>query len=547
MNGEPGAAVLSIFSQLTDRIKQRIPINKDGKPIGTMVYSHLVLGMPIWKGDYFAPWTPAGGATLQEKPPAPKPNPDGTIPKPETDDRFMKAMQAAWNTANLCRTMLQVTKDEGYHEYPTGRHLDVAYETVLAGMQPGVEPDTPPDVVARVDKARRLLYLLDEDGASLGETPLYSKYLENSMALAKAKSDFAAAAELAKRDPEKAEAFPVQAGTFQLAVDQARQKLVAGGAEQVEKALDVIATVGKPMQAHMKAKAVELFDAWNLNLSGVVPAKMPYSMILPSNWCNPDDHQGWETLTVDQAEIHSFQQSNFQSASSQHWEQHAEANGGGGAIGFGFLMFGGAHSEMSATSSYQNSASSQFSNVFGNTAKDMHIEMEYGLCTIVRPWLLSDIFFLKNWKLVGANAKSVSDGTIDGQADSSEKTLPMIPQQFLVVRNVKIRCSDWGSDGALLERFYGVNAGSTKDENSSTSGGAGVCLGFLSFGGRASHQSADSSADATSFASASSDRYFNATFANQTLTIPGAQIVAFLSDIVPACPDIDDKGEAPKP
>ena len=60
MNGEPGAAVLSIFAQLTDRIKQRIPVDKDGKPIGAMVYSHLVLGMPISKADYFRPWTPAG-------------------------------------------------------------------------------------------------------------------------------------------------------------------------------------------------------------------------------------------------------------------------------------------------------------------------------------------------------------------------------------------------------------------------------------------------------------------------------------------------------
>src|SRR5215831_6554530 len=123
MNGEPGAAVLSIFAQLTDRIKQRIPVNQDGKPIGTMVYSHLVLGMPISKADYFRPWTPAGGASLQDKPPAPKPLPDGTVPAPAADDTFLKAMQAAWKTSLLCRTMLQVTKDESYLEYPTGKHL----------------------------------------------------------------------------------------------------------------------------------------------------------------------------------------------------------------------------------------------------------------------------------------------------------------------------------------------------------------------------------------------------------------------------------------
>jgi hypothetical protein len=66
MNGEPGAAVLSIFAQLIDLIKRRTPTRSDDKPLGTMVYSQLVLGMPIWKDDYFRPWSPAGGASLRD-------------------------------------------------------------------------------------------------------------------------------------------------------------------------------------------------------------------------------------------------------------------------------------------------------------------------------------------------------------------------------------------------------------------------------------------------------------------------------------------------
>jgi hypothetical protein len=540
MNGEPGAAVLSIFSQLTDRIKQRVPVNKDGKPIGTMVYSHLVLGMPISKADYFRPWTPAGGATLRDKPPAPKPLPDGTLPAPEADERFMQAMQAAWKTAILCRTMLQVSKDEAYHEYPTGRHLDFAYETVLAGMQPNAEPEMAADVKARVDKATRLLYVLDDEGAIVSKTPLYLNYVANSRALAKARSDFAAAAALAQRDPAKAEAFPVQSATFQQTVDECRDALMAEGADRVEQALDVIGSVGKPMQAHMIRKAREVFDAWNLNLSGVVPSKMPYSLILPTNWCDAGDPEGFERLTVDQAEIHSFSATNATSSSAQAWQRHASSSSGGGAISFGFLAFGGSHAESSTDGSFQNSSGAQFSNVFSNSAKNLHIELEYGLCTIVRPWLVSDIFFLKNWFLKGAKKHSVSVGNIDGQADSMEKTLPMIPQQFLVVRNVRITASDWGSDGQLLSSFYGENAGSDHASSSSTGGAAGVCLGFLNFGGTASHDSSDASGQGSSFAGSSMQQNFGAHFANNTLSIPGAQIVAFLSDIVPAAPDLDD-------
>lgn len=540
MNGEPGAAVLSIFAQLTDRIKQRIPVNKDGKPIGTMMYSHLVLGMPISKADYFRPWTPAGGASLQDKPPAPKPLPDGTIPPPAADERFMKAMQAAWKTSMLCRTMLQVTKDEDYHEYPTGRHLDVAYETVLDGMQPKAEPDMSAEVKARVDKATRLLYVLDDEGSIVSKTQLYKNYIANAQALANAKSDFAAAAALAQRDPAKAEAFPVQSATFQQTVDEARNSLIAEGADRVEQALDVIGSVGKPMQAHMIRKARETFDAWNLNLSGVVPSKMPYSLILPTNWCDSSDPEGFEKLTVDRAEIQSFSASNSMSSSAQSWQRHAEASGGGGVASFGFLAFGVSHSDTSADSSFQNSASARFSNTFSNSAKNLHIELEYGLCTMVRPWLVSDIFFLKNWFLKGAKKNSASDGTIDGQADSMEKTLPMIPQQFLVVRNVTISSTDWGSDGEMLSRFYGQNSGGDESSSSSTSGAAGVCLGFLNFGGRASHQSADASGHSEGFATSSVNNHYGATFNGQTLQIPGAQIVAFLSDIVPASPELDD-------
>ena len=38
MDNEPGAAVLTIFDQLIDRIKQRTPVRTDGKPLGSMVY-----------------------------------------------------------------------------------------------------------------------------------------------------------------------------------------------------------------------------------------------------------------------------------------------------------------------------------------------------------------------------------------------------------------------------------------------------------------------------------------------------------------------------
>jgi hypothetical protein len=132
--------------------------------------------------------------------------------------------------------MLQVTKDGGYKEYPTGRHLDFAYDKV-------------------------------------------------------------------------------QSSSLQLAVDTARNNLVSQGALKVEAAMDVIASVGRSMQANMIKKATERFDAWNLGLSGAVPSNMPYSLVLPTNWCDGADHQGWETLIVDEGEIAHWASSSGTSSS----------------------------------------------------------------------------------------------------------------------------------------------------------------------------------------------------------------------------------------
>ncbi|MET0984381.1 MAG: hypothetical protein ABW034_03135 [Steroidobacteraceae bacterium] len=544
MANEPGAAVLTIFDQLIDRIKQRSPVRADGKPLGSMVYSQLVLGMPIWREDYLRPWTPAGGASLQESFPAP---PAGdttaggsTTPATQPDPRMLRAMQAAWKTALLGRTMLEVTTDGLYREYPTGRHLDFAYETILKGMQPGAMPEMAPDVKNRLEEAQRVLFELDTDGTIIGKSRLYKNYLNNAMMLAKAKSDFAAANAAAMTDPVKANAWPVQSGTFQQMVDQAQDALVTEGGPKVERAIDTIASVGVPMQAHMIKKAKDAFDAWNLGLSGIVPAKMPYSMILPTNWCDPDDHDGWETLIVDQSSYQHYASSSARSQSQQSWERHASSVGGSGGVVLGFAAFGGSAGSSSQSSSWQSSSESHFQSAFNNTAKNLHIELEYGLCTIVRPWLISDLFFLKNWYLVGAKKQSVSDGTIDGQANSQDKTLPMIPQQFLVVRNVTISSSDWGSDGQVLSDFYGGGQGSTSSSSSSQAGSGGVSLGFISFGGSASHSRSDASGQSSGWSARSGSEHFGTTFDGQTLKIPGAQIVAFLSDIVPANPELDD-------
>ena len=541
MNGEPGAAVLSLFAQLIDRIKQRIPTRSDNRPVGTVVYSQLMLGMPIAKNDYFRPFSPAGGASLRDAVDNGETRPKEGASEAEIRDG-QRAMEAAFKTSLLCRTMLQVTKDGLYHQYPTGRHIDSAYGAVVNGAQPGTQVELSPEIKARIAAANKVLYKLDADGNPIVKdlTTLYENYIANADALADAQANFATAFALHHRDPDKLAIWPIVSKKFSRVVDRAKDALISQGAAQVERALDTLASIGVPMQEHIVAKAKDDFERFNMGLSGVVPGDMPYSVILPSNWCDAGDHEGFETLIVDRAEVQHFGSAENIGATAQSWKQHSESNSGGGVATIGFCAFGASHEGGSMDSSFQNSNSSLFLGKFSNSAKNLHIELEYGLCSIVRPWLTSDLFFLRNWFVAGTKKNSISDGTIDGQADSMEKTLPMIPQQFLVIRNVVISASDWGSDSEVMSRFYTTNQGSIHEDHSETAAAAGVCLGFVNFGGRAGAKDANAEGQSSSFAAASSQFHFGTTFDGQTLRIPGAQIVAFLSDIVPASPDKDD-------
>jgi hypothetical protein len=124
--------------------------------------------------------------------------------------------------------------------------------------------------------------------------------------------------------------------------------------------------------------------------------------------------------------------------------------------------------------------------------------------------------------------------------------LPMIPQQMLVVRNVSIKSSSWGDTGDTLNTLYGGGAGQTDASQSSQGGSVGVALCGISFGAGASHASSDASGSGSSYSNARGLSRQSANFDGTTLSINGAQIIAFVSDIVPPTPTMDDPA-LPKP
>src|ERR1700722_8383192 len=117
----PELVIIDLLNTIVERVKQSQPTNPSGKPTSSgMVYSQLVLGMPIDPRDYANAWSPMGAATggQQTGVPAVKGTPD---------PKLMASLEAAFKTSQLCNVMLQVTDDGSYLQYPVGRHLEFQY------------------------------------------------------------------------------------------------------------------------------------------------------------------------------------------------------------------------------------------------------------------------------------------------------------------------------------------------------------------------------------------------------------------------------------
>jgi hypothetical protein len=548
MATETETAVLAIFDEILNKIKSIRPLRTDGKELTTgFVYSQLVPGRMIDPRDYANPWSPMGGSSLQDAVNAANATsaaPAGDTPLPATDPRVkhQRAMQAAFRTAQLVNNMLMVTRDGSYLQYRTQRQVSFAYESIINGMQPTPVPPIPDEIQQQIDDAKKVLYELDEEGNIVGKSRLYKTYVKNADAYAKAKSDYADAQAAALANPARAETWPQNSVFYQRIVDQAWDDFKTMGAEKIERALDTIESVGVSMQARMIAKSREIYEAWNLGLTGV-PQQIPYSYIEPTRWYDPEtDEIGWQKLKITSAEYNHRSSSQSASNFQSNWESHSSSSSGGGSVGFAFWKASAEAGSSSSSSSFDTSSSSSSQFQFHNDAKNLTIKLEYGLCTIYRPWLLGDLFHLKNWYLVNNPKNAVSDGSIDNQIGKEGPLLPMIPSQFLVIRNVTIQATNWGSDSATFQAMHSNYRSESERESDYVSAGGGISLGFISFGGHGSHSSSDDDSNIEDSREDSSSDSGGWRFYENTLEIKGAQIIGWLSEIVPPCAPLDDPG-----
>jgi hypothetical protein len=119
----------------------------------------------------------------------------------------------------------------------------------------------------------------------------------------------------------------------------------------------------------------------------------------------------------------------------------------------------------------------------------------------------------------------------------------MIPTQFLVIRNVKIKANGWGEVGNQMSQY--CQQAESQDQSSSSFMSGGV--GFLCFGGTVSHDNADWSGSDSESGSAAGSSFFTGNANHKTLTINGCQNVGWIGEILPVSPKHDGTKENAPP
>jgi hypothetical protein len=282
-----------------------------------------------------------------------------------------------------------------------------------------------------------------------------------------------------------------------------------------------------------------------VNLSGIAgpdAAKTPYTFIDPSEWSEIETHDvGWTTISRTASESHMHFDQHGYNLSTGDWSGGSSGSSGSAGLSvFGF-GFSGSYSESNAQSHSSFSDSASDGTHMTSDSADMAIELEYGLCRIVRPWLVTDLFQMKNWYLRGEKKGSISTGTIAGQAMNADFKLPMIPTHFVVIRNARISASSWGSVQDTLNSYWNRHGRSDSSSSSSIAGNVSIPVwGPLAITGGYSHSDSQYQGDFKDEDGRDVRNDCGSHFEGNTLVINGAQIVAWLGEIMPFSPPADD-------
>lgn len=287
-------------------------------------------------------------------------------------------------------------------------------------------------------------------------------------------------------DPKQQRQWQANEPLLRNAVQQTYNTWRAQGATQVEQALNALASSINNAVSAAIGDARQAVSVQNqmASASGLGPWFM--TLAFPGNWADPAAVANFTQLTLSSKNLNTSSDSSF----SQY--------GGGASWGGGLWSVGG---------SAAGSSGSQSSHM---DADDLTLSANIAVVRITRPWLHEFLFRMGGWSMTGVPVNGISNGALKGNESS---LLPLIPTAFVVARDVSITANFSSQDKTHIE--------------SSVSGSTRVGWGPFSVGGSYSHSESHDT--------------FKSTFDGGTLKVPGMQILAWISEIVPASPPVAAK------
>lgn len=264
------------------------------------------------------------------------------------------------------------------------------------------------------------------------------------------------------------------------------------GAVQVEQAQAVLASsINSAVQNAIEHAAAAVQQRFESNVPGGPSWLLSYAM--PSKWAEESVVENLSSLSIDSESRNTrdAKSNKDNSWSSGLWSKFAA---GGGR-------------EQKESMTYHHLG-----------ASEVHLSAKIGVVQIFRPWLHEYIFRMKGWFMSGTSQNGISNGTLK---DNSGGYLPLIPTAFIVARDVVITAEFSSEDKDLIE------------SSSSLSGGGGLGFGPFAVHGDVSLGSLGPNLKRES---STTTEVFHSELHNGELKIPGMQIIAWISAVVPASP-----------
>ncbi|MDE6538182.1 MAG: hypothetical protein K2M13_09150 [Muribaculaceae bacterium] len=379
--------------------------------------------------------------------------------------------------------------------FPGNDSLSDTYRFIVNSANSATEPD--PKAVAAYEKAYEYLHPLTtiknpftgEETTERTDSAEYLAYEDNMDAYVTAITTYRASYNIyldtvaAGTEEEKKKAdrdWQVTAPRLENEIKKTFRQLQAGNGKFVEMALDILATtVNDGVRMALKCAQEAAADSCAMSSSLGFPSKWYMAYPVPGNWAH-EDAKGFSEIEISGKDttIRNKETSNTFSVD--------------GTVNYGLWRV-----KADASGEFKHSKSEFDMNSVKIKAKVAKVQ-------IMRPWFMESIFRLSNWTTdIAPGSGKISNGKIDDA--NKNNYLPLYPVAFIVAKDIEVE----------------ANFSHEDQEKISEAAKAGTSVGWgpFSIGG--------------SYAYGKTDDHFHSSFRDGKLTIPGMQIMAWVSKIIP--------------